>query len=143
VIELDRSSDYECSTYGIEYVGRFVHEIIGARHNPHSSFRIKVWNNTDRLNPHPGVTKWNDWGSIGGDGKYLDPGNRATDEIRTVTTSAEAVVIAAHPIDRKAMGTTLTIGDTVYLREPGGALLGPYVIEQRPLHDPHFEPKGS
>jgi hypothetical protein len=140
IIELDRSSDYECSTYGIEYVSRHVHKIQGAKHNPRSDFSLKVWNNTDRLNPHPGVVKWNDFGSIGGDGKYLDPGNQATDEARSVTTSAEAIVISAHPISRKALGELLSVGDTVYLREPGGALLGPYVIAQRSLHDPHLEP---
>lgn len=131
--------------YGVAFRGANVHHIIGAKHNRYAPHRIIVWTNVQRPNPHPGETRWTDFGSIGGDGKYLDPHNHGTDDPITVTTSAESTVIAGRSStgsseSGQVFGIELHIGDHVLLRTPNGSELGPYVIEQKPLHDPHLTP---
>lgn len=140
VIDLRLSTDYEASMYDIIYRSAAVHRIRKARHNPGASFLVTVWNNANRPNPHPGEVRWNSVGSIGGDGQYLDPNNRGTDETISVTTAAQAVVITSSPMKRDPEGETLEVGQTVWLRLPEGGVLGPFIIAQRALHDPHLEP---
>lgn len=140
VIDMAESTPYEREQYGITHRSVCTYLIRGARHNPRARFTITLWDNTIRLNPHPGQVKYNAFGSIGGDGKYLDPNNRGTDSDTSVTTSAEADVIALTPVARKPEGRAIAIDELVLLGLPDGSLLGPYKIAQRPLHDPHLEP---
>jgi hypothetical protein len=37
-------------------------------------------------------------------------------------------------------GAMLQVGERVMLRLPDGTERGPYLIDQRPLHDPHLTP---
>jgi len=140
-----RYADAREQTYGILFSSVNVHVIRGAKHNKFAPHRIKVWCNIFRKNPHPGEVKWTNFGSIGGDGEYLDPNNRGTDDPITVTTSAEATCITSDgrntgtEASGQVYGLMLTVGDPVMLVLPDGTEHGPYVIRQRPLHDPHLE----
>lgn len=58
--------------------------------------RVEVWDNTGRPNPHPSEVKWNEYGPVGGEGRYLDPHNVGTDEAVSVLLSPEASVVSAH-----------------------------------------------
>jgi len=77
-------------TYGITYRSAYVYRGIGS-----GPIRIKVWSNVNRPNPHPGTKRWTEFGSIGGDGQYLDPNNKGTDEPRSILTGPECVAICA------------------------------------------------
>lgn len=148
IIDLRAATAYEADSYGITARSSYVYLITGkGLHNRNSPHRITVWDNTVRPNPHPGQTRWTEFGQIGGDGQYLDPNNKGTDEPVSVTTSAEATVITAHGANTgtEASGQvyadeTLTVGETVRLRHPDGTLSGPYVVTTRPLADPDLVP---
>lgn len=140
VIELEPVSRYHAETYNMLYEGKFLHRIKGAKHNRNAQFRLTVWDNTKRLNDCP-EGKWNNMGRYGGPGKYLDPHNIGTDEELTITSNAESVVISAQPIRGKREGSELEIGQLVLFGIPDGSLIGPYKIDQKPLHDPHFAPQ--
>ena len=134
------STDYEESVYGILARATHDHRIKGAKHNRRARFMITVWDNTIRPNPHPGEVKYLQYGSIGGDGQWLDPHNRGTDDEISVTTSAQATCITSSRVRTgPEEGVELAIDQTVMLRLPGGEELGPYVIRQKALHDPHLE----
>jgi hypothetical protein len=139
IIDLSPASRYEVETYNIRYRSKFVHRIRKARHNRNAQFLITVWDNRKRLNTCP-EGKWTDFGRYGGPGKYLGPDNIGTDAEISVTTAAQAVIIASTPVARQAEGETLEVGQLVLLREPSGELLGPYTIAEKSLHDPHLEP---
>lgn len=139
VVELAHSSRYDAEQYGVLYRSRFVHRIRKAKHNRNAEFVLTVWDNTSRINTCP-EGKWTDFGRYGGPGKYLGPDNVGTDAEISVTTRAQAVVIALHPVTRQAEGAALEVGQRVMLRTPEGALSGPYVIAEKALHDPHLEP---
>jgi len=140
IIHVNHASRYEVEQYGILYRARCVHRIRGAKHNPRSQFSIKIWTNTVRPNPHPGEVRYTEFGARGGDGQYLDPNGKGTDDVFSVTTSAEATVISRTPLPRTPEGETLEIGDTVTFSLPSGLESGPWLIAQRALHDPHMEP---
>lgn len=91
-IELVEGDEYRRKHYGIEFTSAYVYRAQGNA----GPVRVQVWSNTQRPNPHPGETKWGAMGPIGGDGKYLDPQNKGTDEEVTVLLSPESVVISAH-----------------------------------------------
>jgi len=139
IIGLRQSTDYEATQYDIVYRSAAVHRIRKAKHNRNALFRITVWNNTNRPNTCP-EGKWTDFGRYGGPGKYLGPDNIGTDSEISVTTAAQAVVIASTPIARQAEGDTLEVGQLVLLQTPEGELMGPYTIAEKALHDPHLEP---
>jgi hypothetical protein len=138
-------ADSNAQSYGIMFESKYVHTVKGSRNReyPH---RIKIWANMFRKNPHPGEIRYTDFGSIGGEGKYLDPQNRGTDEPVSVLMSAEAIVITNSGSNTgtiasgQVYGEDLAMGDTVTLKLPNGTIHGPYVIEARPLHDPHLTP---
>lgn len=139
LVYLDESSDYELTEYGIVYVGHNVHRITGAKHNRNASFALKVWDNTGRLNDCP-EGRYTDFGRYGGPGKYIGPDNIGTDSPISVTTSAQAVIISATPIERTPEGTVLAVGEIVRLLLPDLTPLGDFVIAEKALHDPHLEP---
>lgn len=140
VIELEPSSRYERETYNILYVGKFVHKIKGAKHNRNADFSLRVWDNRNRLNDCP-EGRYTNFGRYGGPGRYLGPDNVGTDQELSITATAEAVVIALHPLARKGNGDVLEIDQMVLFKIPDGGLLGPYKIAQKALHDPHFDPQ--
>jgi hypothetical protein len=137
-IHLTPASRYEAEQYNIRYRSKFVHRIRKARHNRNAQFLITVWDNTNRPNTCP-EGKYTDFGRYGGPGKYLGPDNIGTDSEISVTTAAQAVVIAREPVARTPEGGTLEVGQVVTLRTPEGGFLGPYVIAEKNLHDPHLE----
>jgi hypothetical protein len=47
----------------------------------------------NRRNPHPGETRYTNYGSIGGNGKYLDPHNKGTDSPVSLLISTESTMI--------------------------------------------------
>jgi hypothetical protein len=91
-IELAEGDEYRSKHYGIEYTSAYVYRT----KREAGPSRLQVWSNLHRPNPHPGETKWGAMGPIGGDGKYLDPHNKGTDEKFSVLLSPEATVISAH-----------------------------------------------
>jgi hypothetical protein len=91
-IELVEGDEYRRDHYGVEFTSMYVYR---TRRDAGPS-RLQVWSNLRRPNPHPGETKWGAMGPIGGDGKYLDPYNKGTNEKFTVLLEPEATVISAH-----------------------------------------------
>lgn len=140
VIEM-RHADLNEAGYGIVFRSAADHHINGAKHNRGALFEITVWLNVFRPNPHP-VAVWKGVGMIGGPGKYLGSDNKGTDEPYSVTTSAQASVISAHPIERTPVGATLKIGQAVILKLPNhrGDELGPFIVTDRMMADPHLVP---
>lgn len=91
-IELAEGDEYRREQYGIEYTSVYVYR---TKREPGPS-RVQVWSNLRRPNLHPGETSWGAMGKIGGDGKYLDPYNKGTDEEVSVLLEPESTVISAH-----------------------------------------------
>lgn len=89
------ASRYAQETYGIMFESAHVYRAQRSHGYP---VRLKVWDNTRRLNPRDGqAVRYSDYGKIdGGPGRYLDPNNNATDEMWSVQIAPEAVVISAH-----------------------------------------------
>lgn len=113
--------------YGILFESVSLHPVKGAKHNPNGRFLVKYWTNTER----PNIS--------GVKGKYIDPWGQATDSETFVNMGAQATVIALHrDPNAPTVGKTVDVEDTVYLRMPDGSLVGPYLIAQKPLHDPHL-----
>jgi len=124
-IELAEGDEYRREHYGIEYTSAYVYRTKGNT----GPTRIQVWNNLRRPNPHPGETKWGAMGPIGGDGKYLDPYNKGTDEKVTVLLEPESTVISAHGDSTGtaasgqvwARDVVLETGDVLVLVYPDGS----------------------
>jgi hypothetical protein len=91
-IELVEGDEYRRKQYGIEYTSAYVYRT----KREAGPSRLQVWSNLRRPNPHPGETKWGAMGPIGGDGKYLDPYNKGTNEKFSVLLEPESTVISAH-----------------------------------------------
>lgn len=91
-IELVEGNKYRREQYGIEFTSVYVYRTT----RDAGPGRIQVWSNTNRPNPHPGETSWGAMGPIGGNGKYLDPCNKGTDEEFSVLLEPESTVISAH-----------------------------------------------
>lgn len=115
--------------YGIRYLSRYVFE---ARKRYSSPTRIVVWDNTGRLNPRNGEgVRHGQYGLIdGGNGRYLDPSNRATDEPTSVHLTPEASVITNNGTNTGTeasgqvfapAGTVIREGDRLVLVYPDGA----------------------
>jgi hypothetical protein len=83
-------ADENAASYGITHKSASVYRNVGS-----GPLRVKVWDNTNRPNPHPGETRWTNFGSIGGDGQYLDPNNKGTDETVSILISPESTAICA------------------------------------------------
>jgi hypothetical protein len=130
--------------YGIRFESAYVFKMAGkGLHNRHHPHRIKVWDNTNRPNPHPGQIRHTDHGSIGGEGRYLDPFNQGTDSAATVTTSAEAIAITNSGTNTGTVASgqvyaskSLAIGQRVTLRTPQGEMPEVYVVTAQPFSDP-------
>lgn len=131
-------ADMNEQSYGIAFRSTADHHIEGARHNPGSLFTVTVWLNVFRSNPFPEKAQWRGVGMVGGPGKYLGADNKGTDEPYSVTTSAQASVLSAHPIERTPIGDNLKVGGSVVLVLPDHTELGPFVIAQGSLADPHM-----
>ena len=60
--------------------------------------RVVVWDNTRRPNPRNGEpVRYGEQGRLdGGNGRYLDPRNRATDDTVTVLLTTESIVLDAY-----------------------------------------------
>ncbi len=109
-------------------------------HHPH---RIAVWDNTARPNPRNGEpVRYNDFGPVdGGEGQWLSPENRATDDVLTVLATAQAVVIDGRTANYGPFDDVLEHGQTVTLVFPDGRKRD-YVIRGRnaSLRDPILTP---
>lgn len=127
-IDLQAGDAQRRAAYGILLESITVHPIVGRGvHNRGSLHRIQVWENRPSK-----VT--------GADPDQLvDPRGRPTSAPYSVTTSAQPVIIAAHPIERAPEGAALSIGDTVVLAV-SGYRIGEYVVEAEYLRDPHLVP---
>lgn len=126
-INLIPASDYKRETYGIVLVSETEHRFTGRGiHNPHHGHVLQVWNNAKREQA---------------DGTFLDPHNRPTPMLHSFEWAPEALVIAAHPVFRRQAGESLVLGDHVELYVHGFRI-DEYVVEARPLHDPHLTPVG-
>ncbi len=79
--------------YGVTHKSYVVYRTVKS----YSPTRVVVWSNVNRPNPHPGETRRTDYGSIGGEGQYLDPHNNGTDDPTTILLSTESTVISADP----------------------------------------------
>lgn len=124
-IEMAEGDERRRDHYGVTHESVYVYRV----RPDHWPTRIQVWDNTGRPNPHPGETKWNEFGRIGGDGQYLDPRNEGTDEEVTVLFSPESSVISARgdSTGTPASGQVwapdhepITTGDVVVLVYPDG-----------------------
>ena len=90
--------------------------------------RVMVWSNFHSLNPRDGQpVRYGDMGPIdGGNGRYLDPNNHATNAASTWLLSTESISITAqrngtgHPDSGQvwATGTRIADGDIVILCYP-------------------------
>jgi hypothetical protein len=114
------------ATYGILGRSRFIYS---GRHGS-GPLRVIVWSNVNR--PNPGETRWNAYGSVGGNGRYLDPHNKGTDAAITVLISPEATMITAertgtgHPLSGQVWAPdhkSLVAGDTLTLVMPDGSVI--------------------
>lgn len=134
-------------TYGICFRSVFVYRINGKGiHNPTFPHRINVWNNTSRLNSDPDRFS----PAIGrkvGPGRYISPHGHGTDDMMTVTTSAESTAITNNGTNTGTVASgqvyadrALTIGERIVLLLPGGSNSGPFVITARPCADPVLVP---
>jgi hypothetical protein len=147
VIDLSPASR-NSNSYGITHQSTHVYRTSGGRfQSPHSPHRVVVWSNAHRLNPHPGEVRPTEFGSIGGEGKYLDPHNKGTDDPVTIILTAECSVISAHgngtgmPASGQVFAAEpLAVGDVVHLRYPDGTVSAGYVVTARPLADPELLP---
>lgn len=134
VIPLEYATEYNVKSYGIMFESEFVHEIPEDRNNRSYPHRFKVWTNINRPNPHPGETRYTDFGSIGGEGKYLDPHNKGTDSEQAFTISTEPMVISAHgdgtgtKAGGQVWGEVVHVDDVVTLQTPGGHTYGPFTV---------------
>lgn len=145
VIDLVDTDEYQRSNYDKTHTGLVRHRVTGANlHNPSFPHRVQVWTNVNRPNPHPGERKWTEFGSIGGDGRYLDPRHQGTDDETTVYLSSESISILAsyteQDIAERREGPALAIGEHVQLRYPDGHLSGVYEIVNQRFSDPILVP---
>lgn len=141
--------DQRDESYGIAFRSKFVYRVSGrGLHNPTYPHRLKVWDNSNRLNPRNGErVRYGQYGKIdGGDGKYLDPNHNATDSEFSYLLGAESTVLAG----RYSTGSAdsgqvyakelLEVGEFVVLRYPDGTLSDPFRIAARSLADPELVP---
>lgn len=141
-IDLALASEYRRTTYGVEYESTTLHKMTGkGLHNPSFPHRIDVWDNTRRPNPRNGQpVRFGDYGPVdGGNGRYLGPDRRATDDEQTFTVSAQSVMLAARPVERAPYGADLAVGQTVTVRYPDGRTVD-MVVTARQLADPVLVP---
>ena len=132
-IPMIKADDRQAS-YGITHTSEFVYRTSKSSYPT----RIEVWSNIDRLNPRNGEpVRYGDMGPIdGGEGKYLDPSNKATDSPVTILLSPECIAIDAYGTSTGtagsgqiyAPGVTLRQAETVSLAYPDGYEHGPYAV---------------
>lgn len=150
IIDLVDTTADRRNNYGVTHTGAVRHALSGANvHNRSFPHRIQVWDNTGRANPRNGERiRYGECGPIdGGDGRYLDPGNNATDEPTTILLTSESIGIyaqyTAQDIADRREGPALTVGDVVRLRYPDGTVTGEYEITSRVARDPWLRPLDS
>jgi hypothetical protein len=143
-------ADASQGSYGITHTGALVYDVTGRgvrnRHHPH---RVVVWSNEGRPNTRDGEpVRDGDYGKLdGGEGRYLETRNNATNSPVTIIVDAEEIAITNNGTGTGTVASgqvygdeTLTIGDCVILRWPGGVLSLPYRLVARPLADPELVP---
>lgn len=94
-IVMNLAPDYRSRAYGVLYTSRNVYQT----NTSHSPTRLEVWNNIGRLNPRNGEpVRYGNYGPIdGGNGKYLNPRNIATDDDFTILITTESTVMCSSP----------------------------------------------
>lgn len=129
LIVLDNASDYRNEHYGVMYESRNVFATSSSgRYTPN---RIALWNNLRRPNPRNGErVRYGDYGVIdGGNGKFLDPQNKATDDTVSILITPESSVLCANTSMNTgqpgsgqvfAKDVLLSDGDTATLSYPRG-----------------------
>jgi hypothetical protein len=117
----------ERAGYGIMYLSRYVFRTSKGS----SPTRVLVWSNLGRPNTRNGEpVKFGDYGPInGGDGAFLDPQNRATDDAQSVLLTPECSVITNNGTNTGTeasgqvyapAGTRIAEGDLITLVYPDG-----------------------
>lgn len=133
-ITLDNTAEYRSQEYHVIYTSRNVFRSVKST----SPTRVEVWDNTFRLNPRNGEpVRYGSYGPVdGGNGKYLNPRNIATDDELTVLITTESTAICADPAfntgqpgsgqvyatDEAGRYVTFKEGDTATLSTPDGTL---------------------
>lgn len=124
LIVMTPATAYRTEHYGITHTSDYVYLNPRAGNFP---TRVVVWDNTRRVNPDPGgPVQFGQYGPLptGGDGKYIDPSNRATDDELTILLTPESVTIDAYGTGTGTRGSgqlwapdgeILRDGDTVRL----------------------------
>ena len=113
--------------YGVLHSSAFVYQTSRGS----GPTRIDVWDNTRRPNARNGEPlRWGQCGVLdGGNGRYLDPENQATDETVSVLLTPECTVIDAYGTGTGSAasgqvyspdGETIRSGDTLMLMYPDG-----------------------
>jgi hypothetical protein len=113
--------------YGITHLSRFVFRTSKGS----SPTRVQAWSNVNRPNPRSGEpVKYGDYGKIdGGNGRYLDPQNNATDSPTSILLSPECSVITNNGTNTGTeasgqvyapAGTRIAEGDRIVLVYPDG-----------------------
>ena len=121
--------------YGITHLSRYVFSTTKGSYPT----RVVVWSNVNRPNPRNGEpVRFGEYGKLdGGNGRYLDPSNNATDEPTSIRLTPEASVItnngtntgtAASGQVYAPAGQRIAEGDLVALVYPGGSIGVTYVV---------------
>lgn len=142
-IDLQPTEERRARSYGVVAESVLVFRVQGPRvHNPSFPHRVQVWSNLDRPNLRNGQpVAYGQYGIVdGGNGRYLDPNNRATDQPFTVLLVAEPVVISRMASDHQYADQVLSIGDTVHLVDPDGSVSAAFTVTGRTLSDPELLP---
>lgn len=115
----------KANDYGITHRGRNVFDTTGS----HSPTRLVAWDNTGRPNPRNGEpVRFGQYGPAGGgDGKYLDPHNEATDAPASLLLTPESTCITSSGTNTGTVASgqvfapgRLADGDTATLSFPDG-----------------------
>lgn len=110
-------ADHDRQSYGIVLQSKMTHSITGSGvHNRSFQHLLQVWMN---------------------DG--VDPRGYATEDDLSFLFSAQASVIALHPLAGPERGPSLAIGDTLQLRVGGRKIIGTFEIVAGRLSDPYLE----
>lgn len=125
VVEMVQASEYHRKEYGIMYESARVFRVNGkGLYNPGHPHRITVWDNTVRPNGN-------------GEGRYIAPDGKGTDDLVTITVDAQAMA-SGDSINYSAV--VLTLGQALRLFGPGDEISSHYEIRARKMADPILVP---
>lgn len=124
-IVMDAATDYSAAHYGILHKSRNVYETTQSN----GPTRLVVWDNTGRINKRNGQqVNYSNYGVIdGGNGRFLDPQNQATNDPVSILLTPESSVITNSGTNTGTVASRqvyapgkLADGDTATLSYPSG-----------------------